>query len=341
MKALLIGGTGIISASVSQRCVQQGWELYLLNRGNRADLVPEGARVITADINNGSAVKNCLDGMRFDVVANFIAYTREQVLRDIDLFKGRTEQYLFISSASAYQKPLSSPVITEGTPVANPFWQYSRDKIACEDALLAEYRASGFPITIIRPSHTYDRRSIPVALHGPNGSFAVIERIRTGRKVIVPGDGLTLWTPTHSRDLAIAFCGLMGNVHAIGEIFHITGDESLTWNQIYESIGRALGVKAQLAHIASDTLAALCSSYHGSLLGDKSNTVLFDNTKVKRAVPEYQATIRFDQGVREAVAYIYAHEECQKQDAEFDRWCDAVIEQYEGAVERMPRFEMR
>ncbi len=339
MKALFIGGTGTISTSISKRCVEQGWELYLLNRGNHSDKVPAGARVIQADIGNVEDVRTKLDGMCFDVVADFIAYTPEQVQRDMDLFQGKTDQYLFISSASAYQKPLSFHTVTESTPLANPFWTYSRNKIACEDLLVESYRKTGFPITIVRPSHTYDK-NVPLALHGENGSFAVVDRIRRGKKVIVPGDGLTLWTLTHARDFAVAFCGLMGNPHAIGENYHITGDETLTWNQVYRAVGKALDVEAQLVHIASDTLAALCPSYYGSLLGDKSNTAVFDNTKIKRVVPEFCATIRFDQGVRETVEYIYSHGECQRPDPAFDAWCDALIEKYEASQSTWPHFDM-
>ncbi|MEG0863159.1 MAG: SDR family oxidoreductase [Clostridia bacterium] len=338
MKALLIGGTGTISTAISQRCVELGWELTLLNRGHSEKLVPKGARVLKADINDESAVLAALGDEHFDAVADFIAFTPEQVKRDMRLFANRTAQYFFISSASAYQKPLSSPWINEGTPLANPYWEYSRNKIACEELLMKAYREQGFPVTIIRPSHTYGNAGVPVALHGKNGSFAVLERMRTGRKVIVPGDGLTLWTLTHNTDFAVAFCGLMGNVHAKGEVFQITSDESLTWNQIYEAIGAALGVKPQLVHIASDTLAQLNPEFVGQLIGDKSNTVLFDNAKVKRAVPEYQAVKRFDRGVRETVQYIYAHEECRKPDPDFDFWCDAVIEGYEHMTAVLPKL---
>ena len=340
MKALFIGGTGTISTAVSRLCVERGWELTLLNRGNADARVPEGAKVLHADIRDEQAVSKALEGHSYDVVADFIAYTPEQAERDTRLFHGRTAQYIFISSASAYQKPLSSPWITEGTPLANPYWEYSRLKAACEETLMRAYREEGFPVTIIRPSHTYCERSIPVALHGKNGSFAVLERIRTGRKVIVPGDGLTLWTFTHSSDFAVGFVGLMGNVHALGEAFHITGDEHLTWNQAYEAVGAALGVKPKLVHIASETLGMLCDGYNGRLLGDKSNTVLFDNTKLKRAVPEFCAVKRYDQGVREAVRYIYAHAECQKPDPEFDAWCDAVIEGYEAMAAKLPHLEI-
>ena len=339
MKALFIGGTGTISTEISKLCVKKGWELTLLNRGNSSSRVPEGVRVLCADIHDEEAVRKVLGEETFDVVAEFIAFTTDDVERDIRLFSGKTQQYFFISSASAYQSPLSSPWITEGTPLYNPYWEYSRNKIACEDVLMRAYRNDGFPVTIVRPSHTYCERSVPVALHGSKGSFQILERIRQGKKVIVPGDGATLWTMTHSRDFAVAFVGLMGNAHALGEVFHITSDESVTWNQAHEAIGRALGVKPKLVHIASETLGMLNLEWVGALIGDKSNTVLFDNTKIKRAVPEYNATTRFDQGAREAVEYIYAHPECQTPDPEFDEWCDKVIEIYEKMVETMPKFK--
>lgn len=339
MKALFIGGTGVISTEISKLCVKRGWELTLINRGHFSERVPDGARVICADIHDEAAVRAALGDERFDVVGNFIAYTPEDVDRDIRLFSGKTEQYFFISSASAYQKPLASPWITEGTPLQNPYWQYSRNKAACEDVLMRAYREQGFPVTIIRPSHTYCERSVPVALHGTKGSFQIVERIRKGQKVIVPGDGTTLWTLTHSRDFAVGFVGLMGNIHAIGEAYHITSDEHMTWNQVYECIGRTLGVKPDIVHIPSDTLATLHPDWPGALLGDKSNTVWYDNSKIKRAVPEFCATIRYDQGVREAVAYVYAHPECQRLDPAFDRWCDLVSEQYAKLAAALPKLE--
>jgi len=338
MKALFIGGTGTISTEISKLCVSQGWELTLLNRGRSSSRVPQGAKVICGDIHDEAAVKALLEGKTYDVVADFIAFTPEDVKRDIRLFKDKCAQYIFISSASAYQKPLSSPFITEGTPLHNPYWQYSRDKIACEETLMHAYHDHLFPVTIVRPSHTYCERSVPVAVKGINGSFQVLERMRLGKPVIVPGDGTSLWTLTHSRDFAVAFAGLMGNVHALGEVFHITGDESLTWNQIYESAARALGVKPKLVHIASETLGMLCEDYVGNLIGDKSSTVLFDNSKIKRAVPQFCASIRFDQGVREAVDYIYSHPECQVMDPAFDAWCDAVIEGYQRMVAQLPKL---
>lgn len=339
MKALFIGGTGTISTAISALSVQRGWELYLLNRGNRREFVPEGAHVIAADINNLTDVQAKLRDMTFDVVADFIAFTPDQVERDVRLFAGKTAQYFFISSASAYQKPLSSPVISESTPLDNPFWQYSRDKIACEELLMRAYRQQRFPITIIRPSHTYGDTGVPVALHGHKGSFAVLERIRQGKKVIVPGDGLSLWTLTHNTDFAKAFCGLMGNIHAIGETYQITGDESLTWNQVYGTIAAAFGMAPNLVHIASETLAACYADLTGELVGDKSNSVIFNNDKVKRAVPDFVATMRFDQGVRRTLDYIYSHAELQIPDPEFDAWTDRMVEAYEKLTANLPILE--
>lgn len=328
MKALFIGGTGTISSAITRLVAQTpGWELYLLNRGNRKHEVPENVKTILGDINDEAAVREALQGMEFDVVCDFIGFLPEQVERDIRLFKGRTRQYMYISSASAYQKPLSSPYITEGTPLSNPHWLYSRNKIACEELLLREYRQNGFPITIIRPSHTYCERSIPVAIHGEKGSWQVLKRMLEGKPVIIPGDGTTLWTLTHNTDFAKAFVGLMGNKHAIGESFHITGDENLTWNQIHEIVAAALGVELKAYHVASDFIAAVGQHYdmEGNLIGDKANTVIFDNQKVKRAVPGYCATTRFDQGARLAVEYILAHPELQEEDPAFDAWCDRII----------------
>ena len=336
MKVLFIGGTGTISAAISALAVKKGMELYLLNRGNRSEFAPQEAKIIKADINDAQSVKESIKDLTFDVIADFIAFSPAQVERDYQLFKGKTAQYIFISSASAYQKPLSSPFITESTPLSNPFWQYSRDKIACEEWLMDKYRKEGFPVTLIRPSHTYGNTSVPVAIHGNNGSFSVIERIRLGKKVLVHGDGNTLWTLTYNEDFARAFVGIMGNTHAIGETYQITSDESLTWNQIYEIIGGALGVKPQIVHLPTDVLCRLNPSFIGGIQGDKAHTVIFDNTKIKRAVPGFTAETRFDQGVRKALDYIYSHEACQRQDPSFDDWTDRIIEAYERAAEALP-----
>ena len=334
MTALFIGGTGTISSAITRLVAQTpGWQLYLLNRGTHISEVPEGVINLTADINNEAEVEKLLGDMKFDVVCDFIGFVPEQVERDIRMFRGRTRQYMYISSASAYQKPLASPYITEGTPLSNPHWEYSRNKIACEELLMHHYRSEGFPVTIIRPSHTYCERSVPVAVHGEKGSWQVLKRMLEGKPVIIPGDGTTLWTVTHNSDFAKAFVGLMGNAHAIGETFQITGDESLTWNQIYETVAQALGVELHPYHVASDFLAAVGSQYdlEGNLIGDKAHTVIFDNTKLKRAVPGFCATTRFDQGVRMVIDNVLRHPELQTPDPEFDVWCDAVIAAQEQA----------
>lgn len=337
MKALFIGGTGTISTEISKLCLARGWDLTLLNRGQSSALVPEGAKVLKCDIHKDDVAALLADA-QYDVVADFIAFGTADVERDIRLFAGKTKQYFFISSASAYQKPLASPFITESTPLHNPYWEYSRNKIACERILMDAYNTAGFPVTIIRPSHTYCERSVPLFLHGDKGSFQILERMRQGKKVIIPGDGTTLWTLTHSRDFAVAFVGLMGNIHAIGETYQITSDESLTWNQVYQSVANALGVELNAVHIATDAITQLYPDQLGGLTGDKSNTVIFDNAKIKRAVPEFRATTRFDQGAREAVAYVYSHPECQVPDPEFDQWCDRIIEGYEQAIAALPTF---
>ncbi len=326
MKALFIGGTGTISSAITNKLSEQGCELYLLNRGNRNEALPAGVKIIQADINDEARVAELIDQHEFDVVADFIAFAPAQLERDYRLFKGKTKQFIFISSASAYQTPLSDYRITEGTPLSNPYWEYSRNKIACEEYLMKQYRENGFPITIIRPSHTYDQRSIPLGVHGRKGTWQVAKRMLENKPVIIHGDGTSLWTMTHNSDFANGFIGLMGNIHAIGESVHITSDETVTWNQIYETIADALGVRLQAVHVSSEFLAA-CSKedYRGGLLGDKANSVVFDNSKLKRLVPEFVATTRLDQGIKQTIQYILAHPEHQPEDKEFDLWCDKVI----------------
>ncbi|MFC4810182.1 SDR family oxidoreductase [Paenibacillus sp. GCM10023250] len=333
MKALFIGGTGIISSAITRQLAADGCELYVLNRGNRNAALPDNVKVLQADINDEAHVAGLIRELEFDVVADFIAFVPEQLERDYRLFSGKTKQFIFISSASAYQKPLSDYRVSESTPLANPYWAYSRNKIACEDYLMKQYREQGFPVTIVRPSHTYDERSIPLGVHGRNGSWQVAKRMLANKPVLIHGDGTSLWTMTHNRDFAKGFIGLMGNRRAIGEAVQITSDETLTWNQIYEAIADALGVKLQAVHVSSEFLAA-CSreDYTGGLIGDKANSVAFDNAKLKRLVPEFVATTRFDQGVRETVAHILAHPELQKEDPEFDAWCDKVIGALNGAI---------
>lgn len=331
LKILLIGGTGTISMAVTRRLAAQGHEVFLLNRGTRSAGLPESVTVLRGDISSEAETAKLLDGMQFDAVGEFIGFTPDQVQRDVRLFSGKTRQYLYISSASAYQKPLSESVITESTPLCNPYWQYSRDKIACEEYLMQQYRENGFPVTIIRPSHTYDERSVPLGVHGKNGSWQVVRRIMEGKPVIIHGDGTSLWTITHNSDFAKGYCGLVGNIHAIGQAYHITSDERVTWNQIYQCIADTLGVPLKACHIPSDFLAAISDyDFEGSLIGDKACTVNFDNTKIKRAVPEFRADIRADQGIRQTVQHILAHPELQTPDPEFDAWCDRVITAFEG-----------
>ena len=335
MKALFVGGTGTISTAIVNRLAKElNWEVWLLNRGNRNDAVPDGVRRITADIRNEKDAAEKLDGMFFDTVCEFIGFTAEDVERDYRLFRDKTRQYIYISSASAYHKPAAGYVVTEGTTLSNPHWQYSRDKIACEEFLMRKYREEGFPVTIVRPSHTYDERHIPLGAHGKKGFWQVIKRMMEEKAVLIHGDGSSLWTLTFNTDFAIGFTGLMGNRHAIGEAFQITGDETLTWDQIYSTVADALGVRLHPYHVASEYLAAVGDPYGfdfgGGLLGDKAVSVVFDNSKLKRIVPEMRTNVRFDQGVRIALDYILSHpEECQQEDPEFDAWCDRVI----GALE--------
>ncbi len=334
MRILLIGGTGTISSAITRQLAAAGHDLWLLNRGNRKAEVPANVKQVIVDINNEEEVLRLIGDATFDAVCEFIGFLPSQVERDIRLFKGRTRQYVYISSASAYNKPARSHIITEGTTLANPHWQYSRDKIACEALLMKAYREDGFPATIVRPSHTYCERSVPVGLHGPKGSWQVLKRMLDGKPVLVHGDGSSLWTLTWNEDFAKGFIGLLGNPKAIGEPFQIMSDEQLTWNQIYQSVANALGVACKPYHVASDFLIAVSPKKYdleGNLIGDKAVTVAFDCTKLKRAVPGFCATTRFDEGVRKCVAYIMSHPELQEEDPEFDAWCDRVIESQEQA----------
>ena len=334
MRILIIGGTGTISSAITRQLAASGQDLWLLNRGTRKQEVPAGVKQIVADISNEEEVKRLLGDMQFDAVCEFIGFVPEQVERDIRLFKGRTRQYVYISSASAYNKPASNHVINEGTTLANPYWEYSRNKIACEELLMKEYRENAFPVTIVRPSHTYCKRSVPVSVHGLKGSWQVLKRMIDGKPVVVQGDGSSLWTLTWNEDFARGFIGLLGNPKAIGEAFQIMSDESLTWNQVYKCVADALGVAFHPYYVSSEFLAAVAPKeydFTGNLLGDKSVTVVFDCSKLKRVVPGFQATTRFHEGVRRCVAYLLSHPELQVEDEEFDAWCDQVIAAQEQA----------
>jgi nucleoside-diphosphate-sugar epimerase len=321
VKILFIGGTGIISSACSRRAIATGADLTILNRGTTtARAVPEGAEVVVADIRDPASVKAALGNRTFDVVADFVAFTPEHVQTDIDLFRDRVSQYVFISSASAYQTPPARLPIVESTPLRNPYWQYSRNKIACEELLVAAYRSDGFPATIVRPSHTYDVTSIPLM-----GGWTDIDRMRRGQPVVVHGDGTSLWTLTHHDDFAKAFVGLLGHPQAVGDSFQITSDEVLTWNQIYNIMADAAGVQATLVHVASDTIASYDAELGASLLGDRTHSVIFDNTKVKSLVPDYVAAIPFVTGAREIVDWYDADASRQTVNAEMDALFDKLV----------------
>ena len=300
-------------------------ELHLLTRATRTDAIP-GAASIRGDITRPEGIRPLLEGRRWDAVVDWIAYTTGDIERDIDLFRGKTDQFVFISSASAYQKPPVHPVITESTPLCNPFWEYSRNKIACEERLNRAYRDEGFPITIVRPSLTYDM-AIPLAIGGSK-DFTIIDRIRKGQPQIVHGDGTSLWTVTHSEDFAKGFVPLLGHPQAIGEAFHITSDESLTWNQIYETIGQAAGHEPRLIHIPSDFIVECEESLRGTLLGDKAYSVIFDNRKLRTLVPEFHATIPLHLGIRKTFAWFEADPARQVVRRETNEMMDRILRAY-------------
>lgn len=325
MKVLFIGGTGFISTAVSRLAVARGIELYHLNRGQRgSDL--EGVRQITADVHDLAAARTALEGHTFDVVVDWIAFTPADIERDLALFSGRVGQFVFISSASAYQKPPLHYLITESTPLHNPHWTYSQNKIACELRLEQAYRENGFPITIVRPSHTYDP-VFPVGVGGW-GCFTLADRIRRGAPIIVHGDGSSLWVVTHADDFAKGFVGLLGHAQAIGHAFHITTDEVLTWNQIYTSMGEALGAEPRVVHIATDFIAGVDPEMAAGLLGDKAWSVVFDNTKIKTFVPDYRATIPFRQGIQRTVAWFEADPRRRRIDAAVNERMDRILAAY-------------
>jgi nucleoside-diphosphate-sugar epimerase len=299
LRILFIGGTGILSSACAPAVLAAGHDLVLLNRGRSTIRpLPAGAELVRADIRDPASVRAAIGGREFDVVVNFVAYTPEHVLSDVDIFGGSVGQYVFISSASAYQKPPRRVPVTESTPLHNPFWPYSQDKIACEEALLRAYRDTGFPVTIVRPSHTYDRASNPL-----HGGWTLIDRMRRGLEVVVHGDGTSLWTLTHHVDFAKGFVGLLGNTRTIGEAYTITGDDVLTWDQIYTLLGTAAGGEPRLVHVASERIAAVDPQWGAGLLGDRRYSMVFDTTKLRTIVPDFTSTIPFEQGAREIVAW--------------------------------------
>ena len=318
LKVLFIGGSGVISSASSRLAVERGIDLYVLNRGTTSlrPLPPE-ATVLHADVHDHGAVREVLGDLEFDAVVDWVAFTPEHVRSDIELFRGRTGQYVFISSASAYQTPPARIPVTESTPLRNPFWQYSRDKIACETLLTEAYREEGFPATIVRPSHTYDKTTIPF-----DGKWTALARMRAGKEVVVHGDGTSLWTLTHHEDFARGFVPLLAHPRTVGDVFHITSDDVLTWDQIAHTLAGALGVTARIVHVPSDAIAAADPQWGAGLLGDKAHSMVFDNSKLRTVVPDYCATIPFEQGAREIVAWY--DEEPARQQA--DRRLDAVMD---------------
>ena len=327
MEVLFIGGTGIISTACATLAVARGIDLTLLNRGRSIRPAPQGAHLLEADIRDEEAVQQILSGRHFDAVVDWIAYTPADVERDLRLFREKIDQYVFISSASAYQTPAANLPIRESTPLENRVWEYSRNKIACEELLLNEYRQSLFPFTIVRPSHTYDQCYVPV-----EGGYTVIDRMLRGKPVIVHGDGSSLWTLTHHADFARGFVGLLGNPRAVGDAFHITSDEWLTWNQIFEIMARAAGVQPNIVHVPSDLIAAYDLGWGHSLLGDKAHNGIFDNSKIKRMVPAFAAAIPFARGAEEILAYFHANPARQTVNQVFDGLCERILSACQKAL---------
>jgi nucleoside-diphosphate-sugar epimerase len=338
MKVLFIGGTGIISTASTRLAAERGIELTLLRRGQHAVDLPESVRTITVDIHDEAAAQ-AIGDRRFDAVVDWTVFTTDQLERDIRLFRGRTNQYIFISSASAYQKPVGHYLITESTPLANPYWQYSRDKIACEERLMKAYREEGFPITIVRPSLTFGDTQIPLAFNSWQKSWTAVDRMRRDKKVIVPGDGTSLWVITHNSDFAKGLVGLLGHRQAIGHAFHITSDEAMTWDQFYGITAQAAGVEARIVHIPSDFLSACLPDELGGLTGDKSVSVVFDNTKIKRFVPDYCATLPFAQGIERTIQWFDADPARKQIDEDANASWDKIIDAYEsGLAEALRRL---
>ncbi len=327
MRVLFIGGTGIISTAVTRQAIAKGLDLYLLNRGLR-NAAPPGSHSLIADIHQSEDVRAALEGLRFDVVVNWIAYTPADIERDLSLFKGRVGQYIFISSAAAYQKPPTHYLITEATPLHNPFWDYARNKIACEERLRRARDEEGFPATIVRPSHTYET-NFPVAIGG-GGRYTIAERLKKGRPIIVHGDVTALWVVTHAEDFGRGFIGLLGNQEAIGHAFHITSDEVQTWEQIYRTIAEALGVEANIVHIPSDFIAGVAPRLSGTLLGDKMWSAVFDNSKIKTFVPEFAADIPFREGIRSTLKWFDMDEQRQWVDEAVNQEMDHILSSYTG-----------
>jgi nucleoside-diphosphate-sugar epimerase len=336
MKILFIGGTGIISTASTALAAERGLEVTLLSRGQHAAQLPSGVKTLIADVNDPLIVQK-LEGESYDAVVDWIAFTPADIERDLKLFRGRTKQFVFISSTSAYQKPQTYYLMTESTPLANPHWDYARNKIACEERLMQAYREEGFPITIVRPSLTYGETLVPLVLNSWQKSYTAVDRMIRGQKLVVPGDGTSLWVVTHNTDFAKGLAGLLGNSQAIGHSFHITSDEVLTWDQLFRIVGSAVGVEPQLVHIPSDFIYSCLPEKKGTLIGDKSVSVVFDNSKIKRFVPGYMATTGFAEGVRRSLAWFNADSSRKQIDEPVNTYQDKLIAAYEKGMNEAVR----
>jgi nucleoside-diphosphate-sugar epimerase len=336
MRILFIGGTGIISTASTALAAKRGMDITLLSRGQHASELTAGVKTVIADVNDPAALQK-LEHESFDAVVDWIAFTPADIERDLKLFRGRTRQFVFISSASAYQKPQTHYLITESTPLANPYWDYARNKIACEERLMKAYREEGFPVTIVRPSLTYGETLIPLVLNSWQQSYTAVDRMIRGQKLVVPGDGSSLWVVTHNTDFAKGLVGLLGHPQAVGHAFHITSDEVLTWDQLFRIVGAAVGVEPRLVHIPSDFIAACLPNKEGTLIGDKAVSVVFDNSKIKRFVPGYSATTTFAEGIRQSIAWFNADDSRKQIDHQVNATMDKLISGYEKGMSEAVR----
>lgn len=324
MKILIIGGTGVISSYVTKQ-LAENHEVFVLNRGHHPSDLPVNVTLLTADVMQPVSFMKAMEGLTFDCVIDFIAFSRYDVKRDIGVFAGKIKQYIFISSATCYERPVSNYRITEDTPIGNSYWDYAQGKIDCEEELMNAYHTVGFPVTIVRPSYTYSQTTIPHIFNSRKCRFTIVDRILRGKQVIVPGDGTSLFTLTHSRDFARGFVGLVGNLNAIGEVFHITSDEVLTWDQITQMIAEAVGKKAKILHVPSDVICDIYPNYSGGLRGDKIYSMVMDNTKIKKFVPGFQCHIPFREGIAESIEYFMKIADTLATDHEFNFMCDELI----------------
>lgn len=331
MRVLFVGGTGLISSACTRLAVERGMRVVLLHRGHDPER-EAGAETLCVDVRDEAAAVQALDRQHFDAVVDWVAYTPGDIERDLRLFAGRTDHFVFISSASAYRKPIVDWLIREDSPLDNPFWDYSRDKIACEERLMRAFREDGFPVTIVRPSLTYGDTQVPLVVNSWTQPYTAIARLRQGKPLIVPGDGTSLWTITHNSDFAVGLVGLLGRRQAIGQAFNIMSDEVLTWDEIYRQVAAAAGAEARLVHIASDFIAACLPEMRGTLLGDKAVSAVFDTTKLRRLVPAFRTAVCFSEGIRRTIAWFDADPARQRVDVAMDARWDRLLSRYEEGL---------